>query len=146
DLSMINPMGWTYLTYPFTDNNWIPLIIALIFSVIVVIIAFILEGNRDMGAGYVPQREGRANAKKSLLSVRGLLVKINKVTIISWMIAFIIMGTAYSSIYGDIQTFLKSNEIVKGMFSYSGDSNEKSFNSKIMMVKIVLVSILPIVI
>src|SRR5699024_11727462 len=28
DLSMINPMGWTYLTYPFTDNNWIPLIIA----------------------------------------------------------------------------------------------------------------------
>src|SRR5699024_4454684 len=81
DLSMINPMGWTYLTYPFTDNNWIPLIIALIFSVIVVIIAFILEGNRDMGAGYLPQREGRANAKKSLLSVRGLLVKINKGTI-----------------------------------------------------------------
>src|SRR5699024_11144614 len=55
DLSMINPMGWTYLTYPFTDNNWIPLIIALIFSVIVVIIAFIREGNRDMGAGYLPQ-------------------------------------------------------------------------------------------
>src|SRR5699024_11421167 len=86
------------------DNNWIPLIIALIFSVIVVIIAFILEGNRDMGAGYLPQREGRANAKKSLLSVRGLLVKINKGTINSWMIAFIIMGAAYGSIYGDMKT------------------------------------------
>src|SRR5699024_4284509 len=32
DLSMINPMGWTYLTYPFTENNWIPLLFALIFS------------------------------------------------------------------------------------------------------------------
>ena len=146
DLSMINPMGWTYLTYPFTDNNWIPLIIALIFSVIVVIIAFILEGNRDMGAGYLPQREGRANAKKSLLSVRGLLVKINKGTIISWMIAFIIMGAAYGSIYGDMQTFLESNEMRKEMFSHSGVSIEKSFTSTIMMVMIVLVSILPIVI
>src|SRR5699024_7118883 len=98
DLSMINPMGWTYLTYPFTDNNWIPLIIALIFSEIVVIIAFILEGNRDMGAGYLLQREGRANAKKSLLSVRGLLVKINKRSIISSIISFINMEEAYSSI------------------------------------------------
>src|SRR5690625_6336465 len=83
DLSMINPMGWTYLTYPFTDNNWIPLIIALIFSVIVVIIAFILEGNRDFGAGYIPQSEGIENAKKFLLSVSGFLVIFNKKQIIS---------------------------------------------------------------
>src|SRR5699024_11104608 len=34
DWSMINPMGWTYLTYPFTDNNWIPLVFVLIFSVV----------------------------------------------------------------------------------------------------------------
>ncbi|UNT87533.1 hypothetical protein IEE87_27375 (plasmid) [Klebsiella pneumoniae] len=23
-LSMWNPLGWSYLTYPFTTNNWIP--------------------------------------------------------------------------------------------------------------------------
>src|SRR5699024_5929638 len=146
DLSILNPMGWIYLTYPFTDNNWILLIIALIFSVIIMIIAFTLEGNRDMGAGYLPQREGRANAKKSLLSVRGLLVKINKGTIISWLVAFIVLGAAYGSIYGDMQTFLESNEMMKEMFSHSGVSIEKSFTSTIMMVMIVLVSILPIVI
>src|SRR5690625_5423439 len=76
DLSMINPLGWTYLTYPFTENNWLPLIFALIFSVIVVIIAFVLEGARDMGAGYLPDREGREIAKQSLLSVRGLFIHI----------------------------------------------------------------------
>lgn len=146
DLSMFNPMGWTYLTYPFTENNWIPLIFALIFSLIVVIIAFALEGSRDMGAGYLPQREGRASAKKSLLSVRGLFIKINKGTIISWLIAFIIMGAAYGSIYGDMQTFLESNEMMKQMFSHSGVSIEESFTDTIMMVMIVLVSILPIAI
>src|SRR5690625_32329 len=146
DLSMINPLGWSYLTYPFTDNDWTPLIIALIFIIIIVIIAFALEGARDMGAGYLPEREGRANAKKSLLSVRGLLFKINKGTIISWLIALVIMGAAYGSIYGDMQTFLESNEMMKQMFTHSGVSIEESFTATIMMVMICLVSILPIVI
>src|SRR5690625_7848866 len=34
DLSMFNPLGWTYLTYPFTENNWIPLFFALVFSIV----------------------------------------------------------------------------------------------------------------
>src|SRR5690625_6236074 len=40
DLSLMNPMGWTYLTNPFTENNWLPLLFGLIFTVILVIIAF----------------------------------------------------------------------------------------------------------
>src|SRR5699024_9980151 len=146
DLSMFNPLGWTYLTYPFTENNWIPLISALVFSIVAVTIAFALEGARDMGSGYLPEREGRANAKKSLLSVRGLFIKINKGTIISWLIAFVIMGAAYGSIYGDMQTFLESSEMVKQMFTHAGVSIEESFTGTIMMIMIGLVSILPIAI
>src|SRR5690606_20196890 len=85
DFSMFNPMGWTYLTYPFTENNWGPMVLAAVFGIIVVIIAFALEGGRDMGAGYLPEREGRASAKKSLLSVPGLFTRLNKGVIMSWM-------------------------------------------------------------
>lgn len=146
DLSMINPMGWTYLTYPFTENNWLPLVLAVVFSVIVVIIAFALEGGRDMGAGYLPEREGRESAKRSLLSVPGLFIKLNKGVMISWLIAFVIMGAAYGSIYGDMQTFLGSNEMMSQMFTIAGVSIEESFTGTIMMVMIALVSILPIAI
>ncbi len=144
DLSMFNPLGWTYLTYPFTENHWILLVCGLVFTVLLSIIAFVLEGGRDLGAGYLPQKEGRGNAKKSLLSVRGLLIKIQKGVIMGWLIAFVIMGAAYGSIYGDMQTFLESNEIVKQMFSHSDVSIEESFTGTIMMVLISLVSILPI--
>src|SRR5690625_78139 len=144
--SMINPLGWTYLTYPFTENSWLPMMYALIFTVVAVIIAFALEGARDMGAGYLPEREGRGNAKKSLLSVRGLLIRLNRGTMISWLIAFAILGAAYGSIYGDMQSFLEGNEIMKQMFTQSGVSIEESFTSTIMMVMISLVAILPIVI
>lgn len=146
DFSMINPMGWTYLTYPFTENNGVPLALAAAFSIIVVIIAFVLEGGRDMGAGYLPEREGRESAKKSLLSVPGLFTKLNKGVMISWMIAFVLMGAAYGSIYGDMQTFLESNEILSQMFTVSGVSIEEAFTGTIMMVMIGLVSILPIAI
>jgi ABC-2 type transport system permease protein len=146
DLSILNPMGWTYLTYPFTKNNGVPLIIAVVFSILAVIIAFALEGGRDMGAGYLPEREGRAAAKKSLLSVPGLFIRLNKGVIISWLIGFVIMGAAYGSIYGDMQTFLNSNEMMRQMFTLAGVSIEASFTGTIMMVMIGLVSILPIAI
>jgi ABC-2 type transport system permease protein len=145
-LSMINPMGWTYLTYPFTNNNWLPLIYALVFSVIMVFLAFTLEGARDMGSGYLPEREGRASAKKSLLSVPGLFIKLNKGVVISWLNSFVIMGAAYGSIYGDMQTFLSSNDMMKEMFTQAGFTIEESFTATIMMVMTVLVSILPIAI
>lgn len=146
DVSFFNPLGWTYLTYPFTENNWMLLLYALIFSVIVAVISFTLEGRRDMGAGYLPEKEGREHARKFLLSVRGLFVNLNKGVMISWLIAFIVMGAAYGSIYGDMQEFVESNDIINQMFAHSDISIEESFTSTIMMVMIGLAAILPIVI
>ena len=106
DLSMFNPMGWIYLTYPFTKNNWLPLLFALIFSLVFNRTCVCVGRTSRHGAGYLPEREGRATAKKSLLSVPGLFFKINKGVMIGWLIAFVVMGAAYGSIYGDMQVFL----------------------------------------
>ena len=144
DTSMFNPMGWTYMTYPFTENRFYPIIFATIFVVILAIAAFALEGGRDMGAGYMPVREGRAYAKKSLLSVPGLFLRLNKGIMISWLISYMILGATYGSIYGDMQTFVEGNQLVAAMFSFTGASIEASFTSIIMMVMIGISAILPI--
>lgn len=143
-LSIYNPLGWIYLTYPFTENNWMPIIFGIIFTAVVVAAAFVLEGNRDMGAGYLPEREGRAYAKKSLLSVPGLFIRLNKSLIISWLTAFLILSAAYGAIYGDMEAFLQSNELMKKMFTYTGISVEKSFTSTVMLVMVDLITVLPI--
>lgn len=144
NLSMVNPLGWTYLTYPFTKNNWTPIIFGILFTSLITAIAFILEGRRDMGAGYFPQKEGKAYAKKSLLSIPGLFVKLNKGLIISWLLAFLILGATYGAIYGDMESFLQSNELMKQMFTHAGITIEESFTSTIMLVMVGLVTILPI--
>lgn len=143
-LSMANPLGWTYLTYPMTENNWLPICFAALFSLVAVLGGFTLEGARDMGAGYLPEKEGKAEAKRSLLSVPGLFIRLNRGIIISWLLAFVILGAAYGAVFQDMGSFLESNEMMKQMFTYAGFTIEESFTSTIMMVMIGLVTILPI--
>lgn len=145
-LTNFNPLGWVYLTNPFTENNFIPLIAIIGVSIVLILIAFRLEGARDIGAGYFLPKTGNERAKKSLLSVHGLFLRLNRATIIGWMIAFIVMSATYGSIYGDMQTFLASNELMEQMFLHSDTSLEQSFTASIMIVLICFVAILPITI
>lgn len=145
-LSRMNPMGWIYLTFPFTENHWYPLIFAVIATGILIIIAFFLEGKRDMGAGFIPEKPGRSSAKKTLLSVPGLFIKLNKGMLLAWWISYFILGAAYGSIYGDMQSFLESNELISQMFMVTGVSMEASFTATIIMVMLMLVGILPVAI
>ncbi|WP_448558156.1 ABC transporter permease [Staphylococcus aureus] len=79
-LSSINPLGWTYLTYPFTDNNWLPIVIAFLFSIIVVVIAIILEGARDMGASYIPEKKEERTPKNHYYLSLAYYIKLIKVS------------------------------------------------------------------
>lgn len=144
DYSMFNPLGWTYLTFPFTKNEWNPLIIGIIFTVILTIAAFLLEGHRDYNTGYLPEKIGPAHAKNSLLSVSGWYYRLNRGVIIGWLIAFCCLGAAYGSIYGDMEAFLESNSLMKEMFIRSGSSIEASFTGTIMPVMMGMTTILPI--
>ena len=96
-----------------------PLIFALIFSVAVVIIAFALEGNRDMGAGYLPEREGRAYAKSSRFRFRAVCTSES---CDDRLVHRFRNGCRLRSIYGDMQMFLESNEVMQQMFTQAGVS------------------------
>ncbi|AYE37143.1 tetronasin resistance protein [Companilactobacillus zhachilii] len=145
DYSVWNPMSWIYLTYPFTKNDWLPIVYGISFLIVIGLVSFVLEGNRDMGSGYVHEFQGKAHANFTMLSIPGFLLRLSRGIIISWLVGFAVMGAAYGSIYGDMQEFLNSSPLVKQMFTMSGHSIEESFTSTIMMVMIVLATILPIV-
>lgn len=143
-LSVINPFAWFYLTYPFSENHWWPLIAIGLLTSLLVAIALRLESRRDLGTGFWPQRQGPSHAKKGLLSFTGLFVTLNLGVIVSWLLTFVIMGAAYGSIYGNMQTFLEGNDLLKQLFEHSGGTIEASFTATIMAVLSLLVSILPL--
>ena len=145
-LSRFNPLGWTYLIYPFTENNGHYLICLILLSAVLLVIALLLEGNRDLGEGYLPQRTGRQHASKSLQSVTGLFIRLNRGMILSWLIAFLLMGVAYGSIYGDLQVFVEGNDLIAQVFQAENMSMEASFTGVITLVMVGLAAILPIAI
>ncbi|MCI1222609.1 MAG: hypothetical protein LKG16_02930 [Bifidobacterium subtile] len=145
-LSLVNPLGSTYLAYPMTQNRWWVLLIALGYPVVLFAVAALLENGRDMTASYIPERLGRSHARRGLLSVHGMLLRLNRGIIIAWLVAFACLGAVYGSIYGDMRTFLDSNQLMKMMFVDSGTSLEASFTSTILIVLSGLAAILPIVI
>lgn len=97
-----------------------------------------------MGAGYLPEFGGRKKVRKSLLSVPGFLLRLNRGTIMGWLIALLVLGAAYGSVYGDMETFLNANELLKTMFQLQGMSIETSFTMTILVVLSGLAMIMPI--
>ncbi|SJZ81145.1 ABC-2 type transport system permease protein [Pilibacter termitis] len=115
-LSYFNPLSWSYLTSVYVKNDVLPLFWTLCFSFLMLVFAFQLETRRDMNAGFLPERIGRAYAKKSLLGVDGLIFRLQKTYIISWVFGIFLGGATYGSIFGDMDKFLDTSPIMKQMF------------------------------
>ena len=139
-----NPMEWTYKSYPFAENNWKVFLPGIAFCLVISVISFVLEKGRDLGDGYIPEMGNRKKVKKSLLSIHGFLLRINRGTIIGWIITLAVFGAMYGSIYGDMQSFLKGNDLLKTMFQMQGISIEASFTMTIMVILAGLTFILPV--
>lgn len=144
DLSMFVPLGWTYMAYPFAETSLLPLGLVCIMVAACAVAACALEHVRDFGAGLLREREGKGRVNPLLPSVAGLLFRLNRGIIVSWIAAFAVLGAAYGSIYGDMQSFLDSSELIEAVFTMEGISIEESFTAAIEVVLMGMVAFLPI--
>lgn len=139
DGSWFNPLGWSYLVNVYVSDSWLPTVIALVTSIVVIAVSYLLEQARDLGAGYLPERAGRTRAKERLLSLPGLVLRLQKIFIIGWLFALFICGAMYGSIFGDMDDFVSENEIMKQMFLHNSDY---TIQEQFMSVLFVILSLL----
>lgn len=144
DLSKFNPLSWSYLSAPYVKNDYTYIVLMFLLSIVLLIVAFVLESRRDAQASYVPEREGKKDASKLLLSIPGVTFRLDRGIIIGAILSFFILGATYGSIYGNMQDFVGSNPLIKEMFTQSGISAEITFTATIMSVLAGIVGILPV--
>lgn len=89
----INPLGWMQETRPGSGNHWAPLLLAVVFTLVVVAVAFVLQSRRDYGQGSVAQRPGPASG--TTRTTWGLATRLNRGPIITWTIAFLGLGVVF---------------------------------------------------
>ncbi|MFQ7233348.1 MAG: hypothetical protein ACLRPU_00630, partial [Enterococcus hulanensis] len=84
-------------------------IMTLGLGVICLLIAINIAATRDIGSGILAARNGKGQAGKLLSSPLGLVLSIERNSIIGWIFGGIILGAAYGSIFSTIGDIIGSN-------------------------------------
>ncbi|WP_086821673.1 ABC transporter permease [Allokutzneria sp. NRRL B-24872] len=61
-MKYVSPIGWSHLVEPYRNNRWWAVAISVAAAVVLAAVAYRLQARRDLGAGLIPVRPGRAGA------------------------------------------------------------------------------------
>lgn len=134
-LACLSPLGLILRTKAYVENQWLPVFITLLVSMAAAVLAFWLCGIRDMGEGIITSRPGRKEAAPYLKSAGGIAWRLLRTPFIIWALIVPILGMAYGSIMGDMESFISTNELFKIIFP---DGDPAQFVSFLMVIMAIL--------
>ncbi|MGH3715627.1 MAG: ABC transporter permease [Micromonosporaceae bacterium] len=126
-LSWLSPIGWGQQFRPYAGNRWWVLLITVGFAVLAMGIAYLLVARRDLGAGLVSDRPGRATGHPLLRSPLALAWRLHRVGLAGWVVGFALMGLILGNIASDVGGFLDSPE-AREMFANLGGGAERQLS------------------
>lgn len=104
----LSPIGWAQQVRPFAGDRWSVLAVPLVATLALVWAAYVLAGRRDLGAGLLPDRAGRATAPASLRSPLGLAWRLQRAMLVGWASAYLVLGLVFGSIATQLGGMLDS--------------------------------------
>ena len=106
--SWLSPLGWLRLTRAFAGEQWWIFLLFLALIVALVAAAFVLSTRRDLGAGLLRARLGRATAAPDLSSPLALAWRLHRGSLIAWTmgVAFfgLLLGVVGVNVSGFVDT------------------------------------------
>ena len=144
-LSLVSPLGLVLRAQVYVGNYIWPIFILFAIAVIITVAAFKLNSIRDIDQGFMPQRPGRPEAKKSLLSPPGLVKRLLMGSVITWIVVMFALGASYGSILGDIDDFVANNEFYQALLGQSDDFSTTVLFAAMQNAMMALVALIPLV-
>ena len=101
----LTPIGWGEQMDAWGGNAWWPLLLDLAFAVVVIVVVFVLQSQRDTGASLVAERAGRADARPTLAGPLGLAWRLQWPTVVGWAAG----GAATGALAGALGSVVSSS-------------------------------------
>ncbi|WP_318766408.1 ABC transporter permease [Lactiplantibacillus carotarum] len=143
------PFGWIEKLSAYQDNHWLPVGALILLGVVCGGVATQLNLHRDVGAGWLPTRPGRATASAYLRGPLGLLWRQLRVTLFAWIVGNFVLGAAYGSIFNNIGDVAKTNPTIKQLLGTHALAEANRMIVKIFIavlaIVIVVVAVIPAV-
>ncbi|MEN0128833.1 MAG: ABC transporter permease [Brevundimonas sp.] len=137
--SWVNPISWMHETKPAAGNSWAPLLLAVALSVLLVGVAFVLQGRRDFGQGMIAPKPGPARG--TTRSTWRLALRINRGPFLTWTVAFIALGFVFGYFATSISDLLTSDSGVQQALA-SGATTPQEIASTFLRLILSMVGIL----
>lgn len=98
----LSPIGWGQQMRPFADNLWWPVLLPVLSTFLLVWLAVVLAGRRDLGQGVWSERRGPATASAALLSPAGLVWRLQRGALAGWAIGLSGFGLVFGALSDQI--------------------------------------------
>ena len=105
-LSWLSPIGWNQQVRAFAGDRWPVLLLPLALCTMLVPTAYALRARRDLGAGFIGERPGRAEG--SLATTWDLAVRLHGRTLLGWALGYTLGGVLFGSVARSIPDLLGS--------------------------------------
>lgn len=126
-LSWLSPLAWAQQTRPFVELRWWPLLLAIAVALGTVAVGYALSGRRDVGAGLLPARPGKADAAPSLSTPFGLSVRQQRTSVIGWGIGLFVFALASGSLSDSVSEAVAENPDMGEVFAANGQDPTDGF-------------------
>lgn len=140
-LSWLSPFGWMQATRSLTYPAWWPLIVSALFAAAMVCVAFWLLSKRDVGAGILPARKGRAHASAFLRLPIGLTWKLQKNVFVGWLVGTVAMVATIGVLVPEMSHVYETSPDAKALIESMGGTGAMipSFLSAMLSITVVMV-------
>jgi ABC-2 type transport system permease protein len=121
-LSWLSPIGWAERFQPFAGERWAVLLLPVALLVVLLVAVAALLVRRDVGAGVLPTRLGRATAPSWLRSPLGLAWRLQRGSLLGWSVGAAVAGLSFGVIAQDMVQFAEQDPETAEMLATLGGS------------------------
>ncbi|HVV37344.1 MAG TPA: hypothetical protein VHC63_12120 [Acidimicrobiales bacterium] len=119
-VSWLSPIGWAQKTRPFAGEKWWPFLVLVISTALLARVSVSVSGRRDVGAGLVAPRPGKAAASPSLCTPLGLAARLQRASFVGWSLGLALLAVAYGTVTSAISDYVKQNKAMADLVVAGG--------------------------
>lgn len=117
-LSWLSPFGWGHATKAYVDDTWLPILLGIAVSLAVMLFAYVLSTQRDVGGSLVAARRGRKQASPVLTAgPLGLAWRLQRMSVLWWSVGIFVFGAVYGSLVSEVEAFASELAISQDLFA-----------------------------
>lgn len=110
-------------TRPATGDRWWPLLLAVALTAVLLVVAFALQAGRDFGQGTI--KPGPGPARGTTRTPWRLAVRLNRGQIVTWVIAFVLLGVVFGYFATSITDILAGDSAVQQVMAAGATGPEQ---------------------